>query len=226
MFDTIILLTGEVEQPALSSLLRRHNPQLAVLPVERLEDLAAITTGMLRRSRLIAFATTVIVPGSVLDELGHGAYNFHPGPPEYPGWAPAHFALYDEADQFGVTLHAMVKRVDAGPIVDVARFPIPAGIGVAGVEERAYLQLIQMFARFAAALAGSAKPLAESEMQWSGKRNSRRAYQAICDIPLNIAKHDLERRIKVFGASHYGMSPTIYLHGIPFRAVMPDAAEA
>jgi methionyl-tRNA formyltransferase len=107
MFDTIILLTGQVEQMPLGAVLRGHNPQLTVHPALTLGDLAAFDTAMLSRSRLIAFATPVIVPAGILASLGHGAYNFHPGPPQYPGWAPAHFALYEQATEFGATVHAM-----------------------------------------------------------------------------------------------------------------------
>jgi methionyl-tRNA formyltransferase len=222
MFDTIVLLTEEVERPALTSVLLAHNPRLTVIAAHSFDDFAAIESSTLQRARLIAFVTPVIVPRQVLDRLGYGAYNFHPGPPHYPGWAPAHFALYDQVDQFGVTLHAMVEQVDAGPIVDAARFAVPAGIGVAGLEELAYVQLVQMFRRFAGVLATLPAPLAESRLQWSGTRNSRRAYAAICDIPLNIQKDELVRRLKVFGAGHYGIAPTVNIHGVPFRAVMPD----
>src|SRR3974377_1463854 len=117
MFDTIILLTSQVEQMPLGAVLRGHNPQLTVHPAATLDDLAAFDTAMLSPSRLIAFATPVIVPEPVLASLGYSAYNFHPGPPQYPGWAPAHFALYEQATQFGVTVHAMTERVDRGPIV-------------------------------------------------------------------------------------------------------------
>src|ERR1700676_3081649 len=144
MFDTIILLTGAVEQPVFASVLRGHNPRLAVLPVSTSDDLTVVEITVLRRARLIAFTTNVIVPQKVLDQLGYGAYNFHPGPPQYPGWAPAHFALYDRATEFGVTLHVMVERVDAGPIIDVAPFPIPADLGVGGLAELAYAHLAQL----------------------------------------------------------------------------------
>jgi methionyl-tRNA formyltransferase len=226
MFDTIILLTGTVEQPVLASLLRAHNAQLTVLPVLTPNDLAAIEVALLRRARLIAFTATVIVPQQVLDQLGYGAYNFHPGSPQYPGWAPAHFALYDQASEFGATLHVMVRRVDAGPIIDVVRFAIPADIGVVDLEQIAYVTLLNLFRKFAKTLASSAGPLARSRIPWGEKRNSRQAYTAICNIPLNIQKEELERRIKVFGSNHYGICPTVHLHGIPFRAVIPDAAEA
>jgi methionyl-tRNA formyltransferase len=131
MFDTIVLLTGPVEQVALASVLRGHRPQLTIHPVATSEQLTAIDANLLRRARLIAFSSAVIVPPDMLSALGFGAYNFHPGPPEYPGWAPAHFALYDGATEFGATVHAMAERVDSGPIVDVSRFPIPSDIDVA-----------------------------------------------------------------------------------------------
>ena len=226
MFDTIILLTGAVEQPIFAAVLRRYNPRLAVLPVSTSRDLAAVKSRVLRRARLIAFTTSVIVPRNVIHRLGYGAYNFHPGPPQYPGWAPAHFALYDQATEFGATLHVMVKRVDAGPIVDVALFAIPADIGVADLQQLAYAHLAEMFWRWAELLATRTEPLAELPIRWRGKRNSRRDYEAICKIPMNVPQEELARRSKAFSASHYRIVPTINLHGIQFRAVQKNPAQA
>jgi methionyl-tRNA formyltransferase len=149
MFDTIILLTGPVEQAVLASALLGHNPKLTVHWVASPDDFTRFDMDALARSRLVAFATPVIVPPGVLDALGYGAYNFHPGPPEYPGWAPAHFALYEQAIEFGATAHAMAARVDSGPIVEAVHFPIPADIGVLGLEGLAYAHLAQLFWRLA-----------------------------------------------------------------------------
>jgi len=160
------------------------------------------------------------VPSHVLNALGYGAYNFHPGPPQYPGWAPAHFALYEQAAEFGATAHVMAECVDSGPIVDAALFPIPADITVLGLEGLAYAHLAQLFWRLSNALATHPAPLPERPLQWGRKKNSRRAYQAICDIPLDITKEDLDRRMRAFGGNHWGMLPTIRLHGIAFRAVV------
>ena len=130
MFDTIILLTGPIERAPLPAVLLGTIRGLDVLVIERTEELAALSSDVLRRSRLIAFVTPVIVPKRILDQIGYGAVNFHPGPPSYPGWAPAHFALYDQADEFGATAHLMVEKVDAGPIIDLAAFPIPPNTSV------------------------------------------------------------------------------------------------
>ena len=226
MLDTIILLSGPAEQSTLPAVLLGHNPKLTVINVGSCADLAALDPELLPRARLIAFVTPEIVPTSILARLGYGAFNFHPGPPSYPGWAPAHFALYDRATEFGATAHVMIEQVDAGPIVDVAHFAIPADISVVALEGLAYAHLAQLFWRMAKALATDPQPPPTLPIQWGPTKYSRRAYRAICDIPLDIPKEELDRRIRVFGGNHFGISPTINLHGIEFRAVLPQGQTA
>src|SRR6195952_1424718 len=211
MFDTIILLAGAAEQAVFPAVLRAHNPSLTVIAVNTSADLAALGAELLARSRLIAYVTPEIVSADTLARLGYGAINFHPGPPDYPGWAPSHFALYQRATEFGATVHFMVEQVDAGPIIDVARFPIPADISVLGLEGLAYGHLAQLFWRMAKSLASETAAPPALAIAWGRRKYSRRAYRAICDIPLDIAKDEFERRIKVFGGNHFGIGPTINL---------------
>jgi methionyl-tRNA formyltransferase len=218
MLDTIILLAGPIERVALPVALRGHNPHLTVLMIDRLEDLTALGSDVLRRSRLIAFVTPVIVPKSILDQLGYGAVNFHPGPPSYPGWAPAHFALYDEADEFGATVHLMVEKVDAGPIIDLALFPIPPDTSVFGLEGMAYARLAFLFWRMARELACDVSLPAALSVEWGNRKYSRSNYRAMCEIPLDISKSEFDRRMRVFGGNYFGVTPTIKIHGIEFRA--------
>ena len=225
MLDTIILLSGPAEHSTLPVVLFGHNPLLTVINITSCAALATIDPDVLRRARLIAFITPEIVPKSILASLGYGAFNFHPGPPGYPGWAPAHFALYDQATEFGVTAHVMIEQVDAGPIVDVELFPIPADMPVLALEGLAYAHLAQLFWRMARTLATDPAP-PTLPVQWGTRKYSRRAYRAICDIPLDIPKDELDRRIRVFGGNHFGMAPTINLHGIEFRAVGPVSEQS
>jgi methionyl-tRNA formyltransferase len=222
MLDSIVLLTGPVEEAALTQVLLRHNPRLAVRPAKSLDELEAFDQSVLARARLIGFVTPVVVPARILGALGFGAYNFHPGSPHYPGWVPAHFAIYDRASHFGATAHAMIERVDAGPIVGLKMFGIPPNMSVLRLQELAFVELARLFWRPAPALATQSEPLAELPIKWSGTKSTRRMYSAMCDIPAGISKEELERRIEVFGAGHYGVSLTVTLHGREFRHIAPE----
>jgi methionyl-tRNA formyltransferase len=226
MFDTVILLTGLVEQPIFSAVLLADNPSLTIIPILTLSELTRLDADLLSRARLIAFTTPVIVPQFVLAKLGHGAYNFHPGPPEYPGWAPAHFALYDGTTKFGVTVHSMVEKVDAGPIVHVERFDISAESTVAVLEGRAYVRLIKLFRSLSKKLSTQIQPFKETSICWGHRKNTRSGYAKICEIPLDISKEELHRRIEVFGDNFSGIVPTIKLHGVEFRAVRSELEQA
>ncbi len=222
MFDTIILLTGPVEAGPLTGVLRGHNPRVDVCGVKSLEDLKTLAPDLLERARLIGFVTDVVVPVRILNALGFGAYNFHPGPPHYPGWVPAHYAIYDRAPSFGATAHRMIERVDAGPIVGVELFDIPPSASVLRLQELAFVQLARLFWRLAPKLAAQREPLAELPVKWSGIKSTRRMYRAMCEIPADISKDELEHRIAVFGDGHYGISPTVTLHGRVFRYATPE----
>src|ERR1700721_3384650 len=199
MFDTVILLSSALERAIFMTVLSEHNPFLTIIPVETLADLNALEPDTLARSRLIAYVTGVIVPANVLDQLGYGAYNFYAGPPTYPGWAPAHFALYKRATEFGATAHVMVARVDEGPIVGVEMFSIPPGASVASLEGMAYARLSYLFWSLAKPLAIRSEPLPELPLRWSGSKSTRRDYAVLCDIPLDITRDELDHRIEGFG---------------------------
>ncbi|HEX3859610.1 MAG TPA: formyltransferase family protein [Pseudolabrys sp.] len=224
MLDAIILLTGPAEAPALAAALRGHNPQLDIRHAVSLPDLVALEPEFLRRARLIAFTTPVVVPAAVLDQLGHGAYNFHPGPPHFPGWAPAHFAIYQRATEFGATVHVMIEQVDAGPIVGADLFDVPPGSSVNDLETMAFVRLARLFWGNAKSLATQTSPLAELPIRWSGRKTMRHHYAAMCDIPPDISKDELARRVAVFGRGDFGVHLTTTLHGIQFNAVAKDAA--
>lgn len=221
MIDTIILMTGPVEEAALAEVLHRHNEDLAIHPVRTLQQLETLDPALIARARLIGFVTPVVVPPHILDALGFGAYNFHPGPPDYPGWIPAHFAIYDRARTFGATAHRMAEQVDAGPIVDVELFDIPPGIGVTRLQEMAFTQVARLFWRLAPVLAIQSAPLAELPVKWAGRKSTKRMHKAICDLPPEISAQELQRRIEAFGAGDFGVELTITLHGHKFRYVAP-----
>ena len=226
MFDTIILLTGPVEQTALAAVLRGHRPDLVIICPNSLAELRAIANTTLQRARVIAFASPVIVPPSVLEQLGFGACNFHPGPPEFPGFSPAQFAVYHDAQTFGATAHLMAERVDEGAIFDVARFEVPENASVAELELLGYRELAALFWRNAGALARDETLPAPIATSWSGEKSSRRKYRALCNISPGIHADELDRRLRAFGGGYFGMPLTLTLHGHRFVYAPAHAADA
>jgi methionyl-tRNA formyltransferase len=224
--NIFVLAPGAQQQFALAALLRVHNPNLSFVPVCSVEDFAKIAPSALRDGRLIAFASGTIVPPDVLDALGQGAYNFHPGPPAYPGWAPAHFALYDAARAFGATAHLMIERVDAGPIVDTEMFIVPHGISVRALEQMAYVRMAYLFWRLARKLATQSAPLETVPIKWGDRRSTKTMYRSMCNISADISDEELTRRMAAFYDDFRGMWPTLTLHGVQFRAVPAAEAES
>ena len=215
---TIILLSGTASQQlALTWLLNEHNPALSIRCALTIEDLNAVEPKVLREARLVAFTSGVIVPRPLLAALGYGAYNFHPGPPDYPGWAPAHFALYEGARTFGATAHVMTKRVDSGPIVGVESFVIPEGANVRELEQIAFVRLAHLFWRLSRSIACESGPLPTLPIAWSGTKSTRRMYERLCDIPSDIEPTELARRIRAFNDDFRAIPLTVTLHGVHFR---------
>ncbi|MGJ5177676.1 formyltransferase family protein [Bradyrhizobium oligotrophicum] len=218
MLDTIILLTGSRDQHlALTELLKAHNPALSFRCAVSLEELQAVERNVLASSRLLAFTTGVIVPADMLQALGHGAYNFHPAPPDYPGWAPAHFAMYEGAARFGATAHVMEARVDCGAIVGVETFDIPAGVDVRGLEQMTFVRLAYLFWRMSRDLACHNGPLPTLPISWSGTKSTKRMYAEMCDMPADIEPAEMQRRIRSFRDDFRGIPLTVTLHGMRFQ---------
>ncbi|CCD97069.1 conserved hypothetical protein [Bradyrhizobium sp. ORS 375] len=218
MFDTIILLTGSRDQHlALTALLRAHNPALSFRCVVSLAELEAIERDVLGRSRLLAFTTSVIVPADILAALGHDAYNFHPASTDYPGWAPAHFAIYDGASRFGATAHVMEPRVDCGAIVGVETFDIPGGVDVRGLEQMAFVRLAYLFWRMSRDLACQPGPQPVLPIAWTGIKSTKQMYAEMCDMPADIDAAEMKRRIDAFHDDFRGIPLTVTLHGRRFR---------
>lgn len=195
---TLLLLAGEAERPVLAALLRAVDPDLRVMEIARVADLPR-DREILRSARLVAFLFPEVVPADVLEGVGFGAYNIHPGPPEYPGWAPVSFALYDGAAQFGATLHEMVPRVDAGIICDMESFPIPEGATQASLSELVYTACLKLFRRWAEVLAMPPLKPPRLPLKWAERSCTRRKFAELARIPENASEEEARRRMRAFG---------------------------
>jgi methionyl-tRNA formyltransferase len=74
---------------------------------------------------IFSFYYRNMIPQEILDIPCLGAFNMHGSLlPKYRGRVPINWAVLHGEKETGVTLHYMVKRADAGDIVDQERIPI------------------------------------------------------------------------------------------------------
>lgn len=216
MLREIILLTGEQEGPYLSEFLRQRNPALMITHAQTRDELTIALHPKRAGIRLIAFCSSVIVPAGLLAGIDCLAYNFHPGPPTYPGKHPASFGIYDGARRFGATAHEMRPRVDSGPIVGVEWFDMPPVPRLSEVERLTFEACIRLLTRFGPALATSPDPLPLTDLAWSGRKSTQRDFDRLCVLPPMIDADEFDRRKRAFADGLEGKL-TVEIHGQRFR---------
>ena len=198
MINSIILLNNGLYVPHIEGELKAINPSLHLTVLNDLADLIAIPHSVLQASRLISFLSEVIIPISVIDNLGYGAYNFHPGPPMRPGWSPMEMAIYEGDDVFGTTLHEVHQLVDAGAINGINLFALPIDVNAIALDQLITQSLVTLFRQKKAELLED-KPLIRLPIPWGYKRSTRASNLAYLTITNDITEEELLLRIRAFG---------------------------
>jgi methionyl-tRNA formyltransferase len=171
----------------------------AVEPAYTVAELDAVLAPAGPETRLISFGAGVIVPEALLKRLSGPAYNFHPGPPAYPGIYPSVFALYDGAATFGVTVHEMAPAVDSGPIVALDSFPIPAAWDRLALDTAAFSIMMRQLHRLAPRLADTGQPIPRMAEAWTGRCRTRKDFEALCRLPDDATNAEFTRRYRAVG---------------------------
>ncbi|MEO1065825.1 MAG: hypothetical protein AAFW47_00460 [Pseudomonadota bacterium] len=169
----ILLAMSDVDAEFFARALRPHAEETVFLHIRSLEELTKAASAAPQKTRLLSFCSPHIVPGHILDRLSGNCYNFHPGPPERPGYMPAPFALADKAKDYGVTFHHMEKTVDTGFIIDVARFSLSDTMNQHDIEVEAYKALLEMVVRRGRELANIDFQFQPSGIGWTGTKTTK-----------------------------------------------------
>lgn len=203
----ILLLMKPPEAAFCGEALHKVNPALTLARAGCHEEIDLSLGGLSDRARLIGFSTSVVVAGKALNAFGGGCFNFHPGPPEYPGNRPSAFANYDGAKQFGVTFHEMIASVDAGMIYDCERFTT-AGIETArDLAVQAYFKLAGLFINNVIGLALLDRPMVPNGEVWSGRKTRLSDYNAMRRVSADLDPTELDRRIRAFSWVYTPLDP-------------------
>jgi len=78
-----------------------------------------------------------ILRAAILDLPRLGSFNVHASLlPELRGAAPVNWAIIRGHEETGITIMRMVEKLDAGPMIVQARYPLPADITAGALAER------------------------------------------------------------------------------------------
>jgi len=197
--DGVLFVTGDLEFPHLAVFARNLCPDIKVAQAKTTDDLALRLAELPPRTRMIAVATSVIVPADILGSLLLTPYNFHPGAPDYPGRYPESFAVYDGVRVFGATAHVMLPRVDEGTIVGVEMFDVEGTPDRLAMADLAYQAMIRLFARLVPGMLVSDEDLPGCGIRWGGIKRTRADFLAMRRITEIENPAERARRMNAFG---------------------------
>ena len=220
--STVLLLTSKFYTQRLIEMSVQKSPGTAVIYVEHPNELIQFGEDFLKTSRLISFGSRFYVKPELLSLIGYGSYNFHPGPPHFPGWAPFNFALYEDAPTYGVTVHEMTSDIDAGVIVGTKSFQIPPACDVQLLMDLTTEAMYQLYDEMVTDFAEREPPLNAIDENWSGHIWTKKDFENMCQIPLDVSEHELNRRIHAFGSSDGINLPYIILGNHKFMIAEPE----
>ena len=170
---------------------------------------------------IICFRSLYVLPEVLLEKARIVAINFHPAPPEYPGSGCINFALYDEAEDYGVTAHVMNEVVDNGAILEVRRFPITPCDNLSTVLRRTHSELSNLCSDFISGIYLFDAKFIENKLKtsenenWQGKARLLKELDELHKVNLNISEDELKRVVRATYIEGY--PPIIELHGFKFR---------
>ena len=197
-FLNIIVLAPEQISSQIIELLKKNNSDLTYYSVQSVSALEKIDDVFLKNSRLIACNSAEIVPKSLLDKFGFACVNLHLGPPSLPGWQPVAFALYKAVSNYGVTLHYMVEKVDAGEIIGVETFQLHKNNNYTSLVSCVSACAMSLLVRMAHDLTKPSR-LRTLPIAWGPKKTTRAMFRQYCQIPPTIEKKELDKRVRAFG---------------------------
>ncbi|MBT4741271.1 MAG: hypothetical protein HOH20_04230 [Rhodospirillaceae bacterium] len=216
--QTLIILTEPLFQPALlqAALSQNGADGLNVEPVDTLDALIAALDQSAGPVRLAAFCSGIIVPPGILSRIDAGAYNFHPGPPEYPGLFPSCFAIYEDAETFGATAHLMTDKIDKGEIVGVEHFAMQKDSDRMTLDKMALECVLQLYHRLLPHLVKLDAPITPSGEVWLGRPRSTKDFKALCELPDDVTADEFDKRYRAVGEGP-NHALTITLFGQRFK---------
>ncbi len=168
---------------------------------------------------IISFVSPWIIPKGLLDSAQKAAINFHPGSPAYPGTGCYNFALYEEAKEYGVTVHYMRERVDSGDIIMTSYFDVSPMESVETLKLKSMNHLLYCFEKITR-LISEGQPLPLSGEAWKRKPFTRREMLELFRVdPARHDRREIEKRIR---AAEYPGASGAYIEAADYKFYVPQ----
>ena len=165
---------------------------------------------------LISFLNSMYIKKSVRKKIKINSFNFHPGPPEYPGFGCYNFALLDKVNFYGSTIHMINDKFDSGKIVNVKKFKISyEKFNLEKLIRKTHENIIKQAKDFINDIQNK-KLKIEDNLKWKKKAYTKKEFETAREIKLNDSKKNILKKIKAFSYKNY---ESVYLNfkGLKFE---------
>ena len=209
----------QYSQNALEHLRRLGFDVQSILSKNRNEKLPE-DIGSWQGDYIVCFRSYFLIPKALLDRVKVAAINFHPGSVEYPGSGCLNWALYDNAEVYGVTAHIMNEKIDNGAIIECRRFPILKQDNVKTLLARAPSKTYDLILDITTGLALDGKKYLEKKLsdskneKWAGAARKMFEIDKLQIVDPNSTKEELESVIRATYTPAFPLE--IHLHGYKF----------
>ena len=157
---------------------------------------------------LISFLNPIYINAKNRKKIKKNSFNFHPGPPEYPGFGCYNFALLDETKFYGSTVHLMNDKFDNGKIVDVKKFKIThKNISLENLIFKTHKNLLNQGKKFILQLLNSNITF-KTKYKWPRKAITKKNFERARQIKFTDSKVKILKKIRAFSYKDYG---SVYL---------------
>ncbi|MBS2550584.1 hypothetical protein KGQ19_27300 [Catenulispora sp. NL8] len=127
---------------------------------------------------LLSFKADLIISDRMLSRVRRYAVNIHPSIPDYRGIGGYRYAIDEGRESFGSTCHFITGRVDAGPIIEVSRFPMCAGETEQSLSDRTAAVALEQLYRVVTAIKAGRELVPDDREHWGERLYTRAALDA------------------------------------------------
>lgn len=147
---------------------------------------------------LISFLNSKHISRKIIKKVKKGSFNFHPGPPEYPGFGCYNFALLDKVNFYGSTVHKINNKFDDGEIVNVVKFKTSyKRLNLDKLISMTHKSILKQAKDFINTII-KGRLSKNHNIRWKRKAYSKKEFEIAREIKLKDSRANIKKKIKAF----------------------------